>query len=475
MSSKPAREPARPWSIASRLTVWYTAAAFVLVLTATGYQYFALARNLDREDDQFLIEKVRAVRRVLEDHPGDRAAIAEQVATEGESEESRFLIRVSFTGRAEDAVESPGMAQVLPWTVFPSPGAGTEGEVSEEHETADGRAFRLRSYQSESTPAVIQVAMNTSHDDEILEDYRRRLSYVLGLSLIAAAAGGYWIARRGVRPIADVIATARRIRPAHLDERIATDGQPAEIRELAGTFNHMLDRLKDAFTRLGRFSADIAHELRTPVNNLRGGAEVALGRPRTPEEYREALGSCLEECGRLTRLIDSLLFLARAEDPKTELVAAATDVAAELRTVAEFFAPAAAEAGVRLEVQADPGLVVRADRHLLQQAVGNLVANALAHTPAGGTVTLFAGRDAAGVPFGVRDTGPGIPAEHLPYLFDRFYRADPARTADRGRVGLGLGLAIVKGIAELHHGRVTAASAPGQGTTVTLTLPPGKE
>jgi two-component system heavy metal sensor histidine kinase CusS len=147
------------------------------------------------------------------------------------------------------------------------------------------------------------------------------------------------------------------------------------------------------------------------------------------------------------------------------------DVAAKLRVVQEFFAPAAAEAGVRLEVEADPGLVVRADRHLLQQAVGNLVANALAHTPAGGVVTLFAKRGATGVRFGVRDTGPGVPADHLPYLFDRFYRADPARAADRGRVGLGLGLAIVKGIAELHRGSVTAASAPGQGTTVTLTLP----
>lgn len=467
MSSNPAPEPARPWSIARRLTVWYATAAFALVLTATGYLYFALARNLDREDDQFLADKARAVRRVLDDRPGDAKAVEEVVRAEGGG---RFLLRVSPSGREGDAVETPGMSQVLPWGTFPSVEPGHE--VSIEHEAEGGESFRLRSDRTGGI-VLVHVAMNTSHDDEILGEYRRHLAYVLGLSLVAAAAGGYWIARRGVRPIADVIATARRIRPAHLDERIATDGQPAEIRELAGTFNHMLDRLKDAFARLGRFSADIAHELRTPVNNLRGEAEVALGRPRTPEEYREVLGSCLEECGRLTRLIDSLLFLARAEDPKTELVTTATDVAAELRAVEEFFAPAAAEAGVRLEVDAEPGLVVRADRHLLQQAIGNLVANALAHTPAGGVVTLFAARDAAGVRFGVRDTGPGVPPEHLPYLFDRFYRADPARAADRGRVGLGLGLAIVKGIAELHRGSVTAVSPPGQGTTVTLTLPAG--
>src|SRR5262249_28809229 len=155
-------------------------------------------------------------------------------------------------------------------------------------------------------------------------------------------------------------------------------------------------------------------------------------------------GSCLEECGRLTRLIDSLLFLARAEDPKTELVKAEVDVAAELQAVREFFDPAAAEAGVRLRVAAESRLVVRADRTLLQQAVGNLVANALAHTPAGGSVTLFADGSDGEVRVGVRDTGPGIPAEHLPFVFDRFYRADPARSS--GRVGLGL--AIVKGIAD---------------------------
>jgi two-component system heavy metal sensor histidine kinase CusS len=311
--------------------------------------------------------------------------------------------------------------------------------------------------------------MDTSHDDELLEDYRRQLSYVLGLSLLAAAAGGYWLARRGLRPIAEVTATARRIGPAHLGERIGTAGLPAEVRDLADTFNHMLDRLADAFARLGRFSADIAHELRTPVNNLRAEAEVALGRPRTPDEYREVLGSCLEECGRLTRLIDSLLFLARAEDPKTELVTAEVDAAAELRAVREFFDPAAAEAGVRLEVEAAPGLSLRADRTLLQQAVGNLVANALAHTPPGGTVTLFAAADGAGVRVGVRDTGPGIAAEHLPYVFDRFYRADAARSAGRDRVGLGL--AIVKGIAELHGGTASVASPPGKGTTVTLQFP----
>jgi two-component system heavy metal sensor histidine kinase CusS len=467
MSSKPAAEAGRrPWSIALRLTVWYAAAAFALVLVATGYLYWALVRNLEREDDQFLADKVRAVRRMLDDWPGNRAAL-EQEAAAGAG--GRLLVPVSPDGDGPNTDETPGMSQLVPWDAFPRLGAVAPDEQTGVYRAADGRSFRLRAYADASRPYLIHVAMDTSHDEELLEDYRRHLSYVLGLSLLAAAAGGYWLARRGVRPIADVTATARRIGPAHLGERIETVGLPAEVRDLADTFNHMLDRLGDAFARLGQFSADIAHELRTPVNNLRAETEIALGRPRSPDEYREALGSCLEECGRLTRLIDSLLFLARAEDPRTELLTEPVDAATELQAVREFFDPAAAEAGVQLTVEASPGQVVRADRDLLQRAVGNLLANALAHTPAGGTVTLFAARDTTGVRIGVRDTGPGIAAEHLPYVFDRFYRADEAR-AGQGRVGLGL--AIVRGIAELHGGTATAASAPGKGTTMTLSFPP---
>jgi two-component system heavy metal sensor histidine kinase CusS len=231
----------------------------------------------------------------------------------------------------------------------------------------------------------------------------------------------------------------------------------------------MLNRIEDAFARLSRFSADIAHELRTPVNVLRGEVEVALGRPRTIGEYQDVLGSCLEEYGRLTRLIDNLLFLARAEDPKTVLGTEAVDVRHELVKVREFFDAAASDAGVQLTVNAQPGMIVAADRGLFHRAIGNLVANSLAHTISGGKITLQSTQSNAEVRVEVVDTGEGISPEHLPYLFDRFYRADQARSAGGGRVGLGL--SIVKGIVELHGGTVSVKSEPGQGTTISLTFP----
>ena len=246
-------------------------------------------------------------------------------------------------------------------------------------------------------------------------------------------------------------------------------GLPAELLALADTFNEMLDRLEESFGRLARFSTDIAHELRTPVNNLRGEVEVALGKPRGPEEYRDVLGSCLEECGRLARLIDSLLFLARAESPQAPVAREPLDVGRELATIRAFYEAAAAEAGVTLAVAAPDGVVAALDRTLFQRAVGNLVANALAHTPAGGSVTLRAAADGDRLRVEVADTGSGIAPEHLPHVFDRFYRADPARATADGRVGLGL--AIVKSIAELHGGTAAVVSTPGQGTRVTLRFP----
>src|SRR5579885_1099280 len=178
MSSRPAADPRRPWSIALRLTVWYAAAGFALVLVATGYLYWALVRNLDREDDQFLADKAAEVRRALD----DPAALRQVVPAGGDREAGRLFVRV-----APGTVETPGMAQVLPPEVFPRVGAGGPAEWTGEYRAVDGRWFRLRASTLPDRPYVIQVAMDTSHDDELLEDYRRQLSYVLGLSLFAVA------------------------------------------------------------------------------------------------------------------------------------------------------------------------------------------------------------------------------------------------------------------------------------------------
>jgi two-component system heavy metal sensor histidine kinase CusS len=457
-------------SLAWRLTAWYAGTAFALVALATAFLYWALTRDLDREDDEFLADKVEVLRTLLRDRPKDADLLKEEVELEPAARQyARVYVRL-LDQHGQSIRETPGMAEVLPTALFPSPAAvGEEAGPGVEVTSAAGLTFRVVAARAVGSAAVIQVAMDRSRDEDLLAGYRRYLWLALGTALVACAAAAHQIARRGLRPLAEVTAAAQAIGPATLDRRLAADGRPAEIAVLAEKFNDMLDRLQESFDRLGRFSADIAHELRNPVNSLRGEAEVALGRPRSAEEYREVLGSCLEECGRLAGMIDNLLLLARAESPETQIARSPLDLRRELETIRDFYDAAASEAGVSLTVDAPPGLHAELDRTLVQRALANLVANALAHTPRGGAITLAARREPGAVRIDVIDTGSGIPAEHLPHVFDRFYRADAARPTASGRVGLGL--AIVKGIAALHRGSVAVASEVGKGTRVSLLFP----
>jgi two-component system heavy metal sensor histidine kinase CusS len=477
MSSKTgpdAAAPRRAWSLAARLTAWYAGSSFLLILAATGFLYWALVASLSREDDQAIGDEVRVLRAALRDHPGDAKAIRWEAEEEWRARQHTQLYARVLDANGKALYETPGMDRLLPARVFPAPSAEPGRAV--EHRAPAGRVFRVLAVSTAGTdpplPAyVVQVAMDRTPEAELLAEYRKNLWVVTGLGLIACTVVGHRIARRGIRPIHAITETARRTGPASLGERIAPAGLPAELLALADTFNRMLDRLGRSFDRLSRFSADIAHELRTPLHNLRGESEMALARPRTPGEYRDALASNLEECGRLIRLVESLLFLARAENPKTQIARERFDASHEATTVCEFYEAAAAEAEVRLEVRADGPVPVELDRSLFGRAVGNLVANAVDHTPPGGSVTVAVSDAGGGLRVEVADTGRGIAPEHLPHVFDRFYRADPARPSG----GVGLGLALVRGIADLHGGRVGVASEVGRGTRVTMTFPSSVE
>lgn len=476
MSSKTAPDALAPrpakasWSLAARLTAWNAGSAFVLILAATGFLYWALGRSLDQEDDNQIADQVRVLRDLLADRPGDLEAVRQEAEQEFLSRQhTQVYVRLLDEG-GRILVETPGLGRLLAATAFPPPGDLGRGF---DRRSDDGTPLRVMTVRVAGGPParseyVVQVAMDRSGEAELLADYRKNLLFVLGSALVICVVVGYRIARRGLRPIQVVTDTARRIDPAHLGERIAADGLPAELLVLADTFNRMLDRLEGSFTRLARFSADIAHELRTPVNNLRGEVEVALGKPRTPDEYRDVLTSNLEECGRLARLIESLLFLARAENPHTQVAKERVNVGAELATLCEFYEAEAGEKGVELAVAVVGQVHADLNRTLFQRAVGNLVENAVAHTPPGGVVTMTAATTDTSTTVEVVDTGSGVSADHLPHVFDRFYRADPSRSSSTGNVGLGL--AIVKSIVELHGGAIKIASDEG-GTRVTMTVP----
>jgi two-component system heavy metal sensor histidine kinase CusS len=443
-------------SLAAQLTVWYSAFAFLLLVSATGYLSWALLANLNQEDDQFLLERVARIHAVLDGPPLDRAALGAEVESlTGTNRLLPIFVRV-FDSSGTVLAESAGM-QAFPVATT---------ETGEEIESANGRSYRVMAARRNGF--VIQAALDRTREELMIARYIRNVWSVLAVALLFCALIGYRIARRCIGPLREMIENLGKIGAASLDRRVASTGQAAEISALAVTFNAMLDRLEDAFIRLSQFSTDIAHELRTPVNNMRGELEVALGKARTSEQYRDVLGSSLEECDRLSRIIESLLFLARAENPQTQIQREPVNVGDELRTVAEFFEAAATQSGVALAVASAATLKADLDRTLFQRAVSNLVANAISYTRPGGRVDVCALRDGASLRVEVADTGCGINAADVPHVFNRFYRVDRARSAASG--GVGLGLAIVKSIAELHGGQVELSSEAGRGTRVALVL-----
>lgn len=459
----------RPWSLSARLTAWYAGSAFFLIAGATGFLYWVLSNNLDREDAELVAQKISWIQRRLRERPNDLSGLVRDVESGGGQQYGRIYVRILDANGALQ-IETPGIPRNLTGA-FRSPDIA-DAPLPREVRTSTGQTFLLASARLDTAGSeigILHLALDRTYEEALLETYRRNLWAILAFGLALSALAGYVIARRGLQPVHDIANAAGRIRATTLHERLSDSHFPAELAELANTFNQMLDRLEGSFRRLGQFSADIAHELRTPVNNMRGEVEVALSRSRSSKELRDVLGSCLEECGRLTGLVDNLLFLARAEHPETQLVREDMDVGQELTVVGAFYEAAAAEAGVSLVCKVPGPVVAPVDRTLFQRAVANVIANALAHTPAGGAITLHASADGGCACVEVEDTGAGIPAAHLPHVFDRFYRVDASRGNAGGRVGLGL--AIVKGIVQLHGGTVSIRSAEGRGTSIAMTFP----
>lgn len=467
--------PHRVLSIAWRMTIWYALSAFALIFVASGLLYWGLAGSLYHEDLRDLADNLNNARLLL---PASRGQFVAQPPTKRPSRAPRhqpeiYLRLLDRDGRT--LVATPGLAAQLPPPSRAELAAvAAKGGRKLDVVSSSGGPFLtliepVAHPDRPGAPRFLQVAMDRAHDEYLLARYRERLWLVLGISIVLCSLAGYLIARSGTRPIAGIVRTAARIRSTNLHERLDPQGLPLELAELALTFNTMLDRIEEGFRHVSQFSDDAAHELRTPINNLRGEIEVALSQPRSNEEYREVLTSCLEECQRISQLIRTLLLLARSDAAADALRRERVDVSELMANLGAFYEAAADEAGIDLEAAGASGVSADLDRTLFQQAVGNLVSNAIAHTPKGGSVRLIANSRGESLTVSVSDTGCGIASEDLPHVFERFYRADRARGGSAHNVGLGL--AVVKSIVARHGGRVEIDSELGRGTEVRLILP----
>ncbi|WP_426177329.1 heavy metal sensor histidine kinase [Massilia sp. TWR1-2-2] len=458
---------ARTGSIAARLTVWYALLSVALIASAGSVLYWALADRLQQEDDRILAGKIAEVRAVLVLHPSDHAALREEVQHETETLPGIY-IRV-LDARQHIVADSPVSGAVSdnhgPFARSPLP----VDDRGRDWFSGDGKKYRLMSGKFEaSSPFTVQAAMSLAKEEQLLSAYRSTLLLTVAIFLAIAVAAGYLIARRGMRPVSRLAAIVDELGAAQLHRRVGDEPWPLELRPLATNFDRLLSRLEDSFARISRFSADIAHELRTPLHILRGEAEIALSRERSNEDYRACIESAMDEYDRLSRMVDALLFLARTEQPAAQLEKKWLDLRQEIAVVCDFYQAMADEQGVTL-IPSGTGTIL-ADASLLRRALGNLVANALHHTASGGRVaidTKTLRNQVAEIT--VSDTGCGIAPEDLPRVLERFYRADGSRS--RQGQGTGLGLAIVQSIMHLHGGTISIQSKPDHNTAVALTFP----
>jgi len=442
----------RRGSLRLRLALIFVGGSLATLLVALAFLQYGFRFQLHLKNERLLAARLKDVANILARHPDDPEALREEVMEET-SAAFATPIMVRVTEPDGYVIQPWAMRALLPPQRFQE---GPQIEVG-------GRRFLVAGITVGNH--LIQGAMDVSEDERVIREFQQSLFSTLLVVAAGCSVLGFLAAHQGLKPLRQIALSAQGITAQRLRQRLDPELMPSELGELVQALNGMLDRLDHAFDRLQRFSADLAHELRTPLNILMGEAEVALAKERPAEEYRQVLESSLDEIRRLTRLISRMLFLARVEDPAGVIERAPVDSALLVRQLLDFFEAVAEEGGVALTGEGSG--TFSGDAEMLRQALANLVANALAATPAGGAVRLRAGPGEGGAVLEVADTGRGVAAGDLPHLFDRFYRA----TVEPSPSGTGLGLAIVKSIAQLHGGRVEVSSQPGVGTTVRILLP----
>jgi two-component system heavy metal sensor histidine kinase CusS len=460
----------RPLSLATRLTVFFGIAA-AIVFPIFGW---VISESMESHFEEGDTDELELIADGIEDalsgvHSTDDLAPVQQRFDDiliGHHSASLYIagadgrtiytssVNPDLAGVAQAAKTEPESNPVRRWN-----------DVNHNYRVLT-RRFSL-SHLGDGEAYTIAIAVPIDYHLQFLASFRRTLWLMIVSSIAIMSLMGWIAVRQGHAPLREIVARIRRISANKLNRGVPPESVPRELSDLAVSFNDMLLRVDEAFQRLSHFNADIAHELRTPITNLMTQTQVALSRARAVDEYREILYSNMEEYERMAQMIGDMLFLAQADSGACKAEATVVNLAAEVRALSEYYEGWAEERGVALKLEG--AAQVTGDRLMLQRALGNLLSNAIRHTPAGRTVHVkLSTSDDGSVSITVENPGAQIPPEHLPKLFDRFYRVDPSR--QRSGEGAGLGLAIVKSIVGAHGGKIGVTSVGGR-TTFQINLP----
>lgn len=458
----------RPPSLTLRSTLAFSLVAMLTVAGAGWYLYESMKASVLQRSDNAVLGRLDHFRKLLHyDLTLDKLSSSPQIFQNMlGSEDDIFVI-------AE--VGQPPVIQVNPLraTLPPLPEVAHDN-VPSRADLRTGMApagVPLRAASVLTTSGGREVKLTAAHimvkEMAMLAEFRQRIYLAVGLAFLLTALLGFVLLRRGLRPLRDMTAHATDISPARLHSRMSSENTPVELQQLSEAYNAMLDRLAEGYQRLTQFSADLAHEIRTPVGSLMGHCQVALRQGRSADEYQALLASNLEELERISRIVESILFLARADDTQAVVQRQPLQVHAELERVAEYFEGLAEERRIRLLISGEATL--DADPLLLRRALSNLVANAIRYADAHSDVLIGVESSAGHCMIWVENQGPALDPAALTHLFDRFYRGDASRQQNSDSNGLGL--AIVAAIMQLHGGEASVAQPQSGRIRFTLRFP----
>jgi heavy metal sensor kinase len=449
-----------------RLAVWNAAVVVITALVTLIGLRQGVRWALIHELDQVLIDDAREVELALATSPQrDMSDLKGELTRMAEGHESRgWYVKlldgdehvIWATQRARADVPRPTLERELSPVSF------------------DGyRIVQNRIPRAREGVEVIRVGATLRYINEDMRRIDRGVLLAAAAVLLAAPLCGYFLAARAARTVGEIITAASRLRPSHLDERLPIRGSGDELDQLAQTINSLLDRIA-AYLNIKRdFLANAAHELRTPLAAIRSSVEVALNGSRSPEEYEELMVDVIEECSALETLVNQLLLLSEAEADLPASKFERIDFGELTAKSVDMFSGVADARGVELRAEKITHAPVNGNPHHLRQVLNNLIDNAVKYTPAGGEVTVDVTVDAGarGVRLRVSDTGQGITAEEQRHIFQRFYRAESARSRAPGSGGTGLGLSICQSVVHNHGGEISCRSQPERGTTFIVVLP----
>lgn len=452
-------------SIRMRLTLWYGGVLAIVLVVFGAVIFFTMRHQMLSRIDHGLHEEMADVMSEVE-RAKNRAGMLDWLDRRfGQHQGFDFQITTTDGDRVF-ANERLGDEQMpIPSSLV------IERDVFASHQRTEEPRWRIvtRKVDGPEGALIVQVARSLEFYDHEMSELLLVLLLTGPLTLLVALGGGYFLARRALAPVDRMTESANRIEAKRLDQRIQIANANDELGRLAETLNGMLDRLEKAFREMQRFTADASHELRTPIAVIRTEAEVALNQPVSDEEKQNLLSNILEECERLTSITEQLLTLSREDAGITQCRRERVDVVGLATDVVETMRPLADAKNLDLAVATNGAAVVAGDVDRLRQVLYNLLHNAIKYTPQEGHVALAVTHSGGKVELAIRDTGVGISSEHVPHIFERFYRVDKARTRAEG--GTGLGLSIVESIVVAHGGRIEIESQLNEGTTITISLP----